>query len=60
MNAVSGREIYGVPNETIRERRARRQSHWVMYATTLVMNIGFSIILTGAWPYLKQVSSDFF
>lgn len=41
--------------ETAAERRARRHSHWIVYITTFVMSIGFSIVLTGVWPYLQQV-----
>ncbi|XP_069944648.1 major facilitator superfamily domain-containing protein 8 isoform X2 [Cherax quadricarinatus] len=37
------------------ERRARRRSHYVVYVTTFVMSIGFSIVLTGVWPYLQQL-----
>lgn len=44
--------------ETDAEHRARKRSHWVIYITTFVMSIGFSIILTGVWPYLKKLDPD--
>ncbi|XP_042882470.1 major facilitator superfamily domain-containing protein 8-like [Penaeus japonicus] len=43
--------------ETAAERRARRHSHWIVYITTFVMSIGFSIVLTGVWPYLQQLDT---
>lgn len=44
--------------ETEAEHRARKRSQWVIYITTFVMSIGFSIILTGVWPYLKKLDPD--
>ncbi|XP_050726687.1 major facilitator superfamily domain-containing protein 8-like [Eriocheir sinensis] len=41
--------------ETPAERIGRRRSHLVVYTTTFVMSIGFSIVLTGVWPYLRQL-----
>ncbi|CAL4078836.1 unnamed protein product, partial [Meganyctiphanes norvegica] len=41
--------------ETEAERRSRRRSQWIIYLTTFVMSIGFSIILTGVWPYLQKL-----
>lgn len=41
--------------ETPAEKRARHHSHYVVYVTTFVMSIGFSIVLTGVWPYLQQL-----
>ncbi|KAK4306513.1 hypothetical protein Pmani_021658 [Petrolisthes manimaculis] len=37
------------------EKKARRISHLVAYFTTFIMSIGFSIVLTGVWPYLQQL-----
>ena len=36
--------------------KRRKRSHYVIYTTTFIMSIGFSIILTSIWPYLQQVS----
>ncbi|XP_064098399.1 major facilitator superfamily domain-containing protein 8-like isoform X2 [Macrobrachium nipponense] len=41
--------------ETAADRKARKRSHYVVYVTCFVMSIGFSIVLTGVWPYLQQV-----
>ncbi|XP_066988694.1 major facilitator superfamily domain-containing protein 8-like isoform X5 [Macrobrachium rosenbergii] len=41
--------------ETVADRKARKRSHCVVYVTTFVMSIGFSIVLTGVWPYLQQL-----
>lgn len=41
--------------ETVADRKARKRSHCVVYVTTFVMGIGFSIVLTGVWPYLQQL-----
>ncbi|XP_042882466.1 major facilitator superfamily domain-containing protein 8-like, partial [Penaeus japonicus] len=43
--------------ETAAERRARRHSHWIIYITAFVMSTGFSIVLTGVWPYLQQLDA---
>ncbi|XP_076065496.1 major facilitator superfamily domain-containing protein 8-like isoform X1 [Oratosquilla oratoria] len=43
--------------ETKSERRRRKISHWVAYSTMFVMSIGFSIVLTGVWPYLKELDN---
>ncbi|XP_047495449.1 major facilitator superfamily domain-containing protein 8-like isoform X3 [Penaeus chinensis] len=43
--------------ETASERRARRHSHWIIYITAFVMSIGFSIVLTGVWPYLQRLDA---
>ncbi|MCL4136286.1 UNVERIFIED_CONTAM: hypothetical protein GTU68_062566 [Idotea baltica] len=41
--------------ETPYQRRLRKKSHLVIYATTFIMSIGFSVVLTGVWPYLKKL-----
>ncbi|XP_068231159.1 major facilitator superfamily domain-containing protein 8-like isoform X1 [Palaemon carinicauda] len=41
--------------ETAADRKARKRSHYVVYVTTFVMSVGFSIVLTGVWPYLQQL-----
>ncbi|XP_050725040.1 major facilitator superfamily domain-containing protein 8-like [Eriocheir sinensis] len=42
--------------ETEGEKRSRKRSHWVAYTTMFVMSIGFSIVLTGVWPYLHDLN----
>ncbi|XP_069951405.1 major facilitator superfamily domain-containing protein 8 isoform X2 [Cherax quadricarinatus] len=40
--------------ETPADRKARKISHWVAYSTMFVMNMGFSVVLSGVWPYLHE------
>lgn len=42
--------------ETERERRERWRSVYIIYFTMFQMSLGFSIVLTGVWPYLDKVS----
>jgi len=46
--------------ETPLERRRRRFSLWIIYFTTFIQSLGFSIVLAGVWPYLLQVSREGF
>lgn len=48
------REVLECPSE----KRARKISHLIAYFTTFIMSIGFSIVLTGVWPYLQQVINE--
>lgn len=41
--------------ETEDERRQRLLSLRIIYFTMFLMTLGFSIILTGIWPYLDKV-----
>ena len=41
--------------ETEEEKRARLLSLRIIYFTMFLMTLGFSIILTGIWPYLDNV-----
>ncbi|CAH2047605.1 unnamed protein product, partial [Iphiclides podalirius] len=41
--------------ETPRERRQRWRSVYVVYFTMFQMSLGFSIVLTGVWPYLDML-----
>lgn len=41
--------------ETEVERKERWRSVYVIYFTMFLMSLGFSIILTGVWPYLDKV-----
>jgi ceroid-lipofuscinosis MFS transporter 7 len=42
--------------ETQQEKRERWISIRIIYFTMFLMSLGFSIILTGVWPYLDKVS----
>jgi MFS transporter, ceroid-lipofuscinosis neuronal protein 7 len=41
--------------ETEAERRTRLLSLKIIYFTMFLMTLGFSIILTGIWPFLDKV-----
>ncbi|XP_034829506.2 major facilitator superfamily domain-containing protein 8 [Maniola hyperantus] len=41
--------------ETAQERRERWRSVYVIYFTMFQMSLGFSIVLTGVWPYLDKL-----
>nr|CAD7405738.1 unnamed protein product [Timema cristinae] len=41
--------------ETCEERSERWLSIYIIYFTMFLMSLGFSIILTGVWPYLDKV-----
>ncbi|KAH0954966.1 hypothetical protein HN011_001031 [Eciton burchellii] len=41
--------------ETELERKERWRSIYVIYFTMFLMSLGFSIILTGVWPYLDKL-----
>lgn len=42
--------------ETEDEKKTRLLSLKIIYFTMFLMTLGFSIILTGIWPYLDKVS----
>lgn len=42
--------------ETDDEKKTRLLSLRIIYFTMFLMTLGFSIILTGIWPYLDKVS----
>lgn len=42
--------------ETEQEYRERWRSIYVIYFTMFLISLGFSIIVTGVWPYLDKVS----
>lgn len=44
--------------ETPDERRTRLLSLRIIYFTMFLMTLGFSIILTGIWPYLDKVNPE--
>ncbi|CAK1555049.1 unnamed protein product [Leptosia nina] len=41
--------------ESAQERRERWRSIYVIYFTMFQMSLGFSIVLTGVWPYLDKL-----
>lgn len=41
--------------ETADEKRARWRSVYIIYFTMFQMSLGFSIVLTGVWPYLDKL-----
>ncbi|CAH2084343.1 unnamed protein product [Euphydryas editha] len=41
--------------ETAQEHRERWRSVYVIYFTMFQMSLGFSIVLTGVWPYLDKL-----
>lgn len=43
--------------ETVFEKKERWRSIYVIYFTMFLMSLGFSIILTGVWPYLDKVNT---
>lgn len=46
--------------ETEQDYRERWTSVRVIYFTMFLMSLGFSIILTGVWPYLDKVSLNLY
>lgn len=44
--------------ETVDERKERWRSIYAIYFTMFLMSLGFSIILTGVWPYLDKLDKD--
>lgn len=42
--------------ETDEEKRDRMWSLRIIYFTMFLISLGFSIVLTGIWPYLDKVS----
>lgn len=42
--------------ESKAERKSRRRSLVVAYVTMFVMSTGFSIVLTGVWPYMQTLN----
>ncbi|XP_076246546.1 CLN7/MFS domain-containing 8 [Calliopsis andreniformis] len=43
--------------ETVTERKERWKSIYAIYFTMFLMSLGFSIILTGVWPYLDKLDN---
>ncbi|KAL2726970.1 major facilitator superfamily domain-containing protein 8 [Vespula squamosa] len=41
--------------ETFKEKTERWKSIYIIYFTMFLMSLGFSIVLTGVWPYLDKL-----
>ena len=41
--------------ETAQQNKERWRSIYIVYFTMFIMSLGFSIIVTGVWPYLDKV-----
>lgn len=46
--------------ETEQQYKERWRSIYIIYFTMFLISLGFSIIVTGVWPYLDEVSADRF
>lgn len=42
--------------ETEQQYKERWRSIYIIYFTMFLISLGFSIIVTGVWPYLDEVS----
>lgn len=43
--------------ETPQQYKERWRSIYIVYFTMFLVSLGFSIIVTGVWPYLDKVSA---
>ncbi|XP_063696824.1 major facilitator superfamily domain-containing protein 8-like isoform X1 [Culicoides brevitarsis] len=55
---VNRKELHNPSLETETEYRERWVSIRIIYFTMFLMSLGFSIILTGIWPYLSKMDPD--
>lgn len=55
MGLVGRNRTEGDALESAQERRERWRSVYIIYFTMFQMSLGFSIVLTGVWPYLDKV-----
>ena len=53
----SNNNVDSSTRETGDEKRVRVRSLWIMNIEIFIFALGFSIVLTGVLPYLKQVSN---
>lgn len=44
--------------ETAQQYRERWRSVYIVYFTMFMVSLGFSIIVTGVWPYLDKVCTN--
>lgn len=44
--------------ETAQEYKERWRSIYVVYFTMFIMSLGFSIVVTGVWPYLNSIDAS--
>ena len=42
--------------ETPKERQLRLRSLWILHIVTFIFSLSFSIVFTGVYPYLLQVT----
>lgn len=53
--------IINIPNDGL-ETEAEYASRWlsirIIYFTMFLMSLGFSVVLTGVWPFLNKVMND--
>lgn len=52
---VRNRKPFSSNLETAQEYKERWRSIYTIYFTMFLISLGFSIILTGVWPYLDKV-----
>lgn len=54
------KNIVNIPNDGL-ETEAEYSSRWlsirIIYFTMFLMSLGFSVVLTGIWPFLDKVIS---
>ncbi|XP_032516610.1 major facilitator superfamily domain-containing protein 8 [Danaus plexippus] len=55
MGLVGRNRTEGDALESAQERRERWRSVYIIYFTMFQMSLGFSIVLTGVWPYLDKL-----
>ncbi|CAL4211548.1 unnamed protein product, partial [Meganyctiphanes norvegica] len=62
VSAIAGNEVdppgYTAKLETADEKKYRKRSHLVAYATMFFMSIGQSIVVSGVWPYLNGLDPE--
>ena len=46
-------------NETPAQRRARHISIWIVHCGMFIFALGFSVVITGVYPYMKLVCFSF-
>ena len=41
--------------ETLQEQKGRLRSIWIVHIGTFIFSLSFSVVITGVYPYLRQV-----
>ena len=57
-NAVPNTDLSAL--ETPEERKLRIRGLWICHVVTFVFSLSFSIVFTGVFPYLQQVTFSIF